>query len=171
MIDIPVPPEALSLATDDLTAWMLKYGWITGLTADQVRSVCEAVAQRVLENGDEIIRVAERRRIGEASFSPDEDDRTGLFRLARADGLLAERERICQLADHVGAFYPDPDAPGLTVPFADLIGGAPESDDSPDVHVDWHMTPAEWAELREALLRNPDGPYVGRLIAEGKLGA
>lgn len=34
----------------------------------------------------------------------------------------AEREWICQLADRVEAFYPDPGAPGLTLPFADLIG-------------------------------------------------
>jgi hypothetical protein len=68
---------------------------------------------------------------------------------------------------HARSSLPLPD--GLEVP-----GDAPaaaEADDTPDVHVDWHMTPAEWAELREALLRNPDGPYIARLIAEGKLGA
>lgn len=41
---------------------------------------------------------------------------------------------------------------------------------SPDVHVDWHMTPAEYAELRAALLGAAHAsPYVTRLIAEGRL--
>lgn len=33
-----------------------------------------------------------------------------------------ERARIRQLAARVDAVYPDPDAPGLTLPFARLIG-------------------------------------------------
>lgn len=120
---IPVPPEAATLATDDLTAWMVSYGWLDGLrTVEQIRSVCEAIVDRVLENGAPLIAAAERRRIGEASFSPDEDDRTGLFRLARADGVLVERERLRQLAARVDAVYPDLDAPGLTLSFARLIG-------------------------------------------------
>jgi hypothetical protein len=90
--DIPVPPEAATLATDDLTAWMVSYGWLDGLrTAEQIRSVCEAIVDRVLENGAPLL-------------------------------AAAERERICQLADRFEAFYPDPGAPGLTLPFADLIG-------------------------------------------------
>lgn len=43
--------------------------------------------------------------------------------------------------------------------------------ETPDVHVDWHMTPDEWEELRGILLRNTGYEYIGRLEAEGKLGA
>lgn len=41
---------------------------------------------------------------------------------------------------------------------------------SPDVHVDWHMTPEEWAQLREALLPRQDLPYVRDLTTAGALG-
>jgi hypothetical protein len=89
---IPVPPEAATLATDDLTAWMVSYGWLDGLrTVEQIRSVCEAIVDRVLENGAPLI-------------------------------AAAERERIRHLAARVDAVYPDLDAPGLTLSFARLIG-------------------------------------------------
>jgi len=39
----------------------------------------------------------------------------------------------------------------------------------PDVHVDWHMTLAEWDELRGVLLRNTGYEYIGRLEAAGAL--
>lgn len=48
---------------------------------------------------------------------------------------------------------------------------APQADGSPDVHVDWHMTPAEWAQLREALRSRKGLPYIDRLWNEGKLNA
>lgn len=39
-----------------------------------------------------------------------------------------------------------------------------------DVHVDWHMTPDEWTEMRGALLNAlPYSPYVQQLHREGKL--
>jgi hypothetical protein len=46
----------------------------------------------------------------------------------------------------------------------------------PDVHVDWHMTPEEWEELRAALVKvvevKGDGsPYLYKLYREGKIGA
>jgi hypothetical protein len=85
-------------------------------------SVRAQILHAALKAARPLIAAAERRRIGEASFSPDEDDRTGLFRLARADGVLVERERIRQLAARVDAVYPDPGAPGLTLSFARLIG-------------------------------------------------
>lgn len=40
-----------------------------------------------------------------------------------------------------------------------------------DIHVDWHMTPDEWEELRGILLRNNGFEYIGRLEAEGLLTA
>ena len=45
-------------------------------------------------------------------------------------------------------------------------------EDVPDVHVDWHMTFAEWEELRFALWRGPvtEGSYIGELRRSGKLG-
>lgn len=45
----------------------------------------------------------------------------------------------------------------------------------PDVHVDWHMTPGEWQELRQVLLRHTETTsgthscYIVQLQAEGKL--
>lgn len=49
-------------------------------------------------------------------------------------------------------------------------------EDAPDVHVDWHMTPAEWEELRstlvgQALAHGQAKPYLFRLYQEGKLGS
>jgi len=41
---------------------------------------------------------------------------------------------------------------------------------TPDIHVDWHMTPAEWDELRGILLRNTGYEYIGKLEAAGALG-
>jgi hypothetical protein len=38
-----------------------------------------------------------------------------------------------------------------------------------DVHVDWHMTPEEWAQLQEVLLHNQQLPYIQRLVTEGKI--
>lgn len=56
--------------------------------------------------------------------------------------------------------------------YAYRVEDAPE----PDVHVDWHMTPAEWEELRSILTgqvaqRGNTAPYLYRLYQEGKLGA
>jgi hypothetical protein len=68
---------------------------------------------------------------------------------------------------HIRSGLPLPD--GLEVP-----GDAPAAvvaDDAPDVHVDWHMTPAEWKQLREALLSRKGMPYINRLWNEGKLNA
>lgn len=49
-----VPPEAVTAAHDDLTAWMLKYGWLksTGLSDARVREVCSAIVDRVFGNAD-----------------------------------------------------------------------------------------------------------------------
>lgn len=41
---------------------------------------------------------------------------------------------------------------------------------APEVHVDWRMTPAEWQQLRTALLRSLDVPYVNALARAGALG-
>lgn len=39
-----------------------------------------------------------------------------------------------------------------------------------DVHVDWHMTPDEWTELRGVILNAlPYSKYIQRLHREGKL--
>jgi len=40
----------------------------------------------------------------------------------------------------------------------------------PDIHVNWHMTPGEWDELRGVLLRNTGYEYIGKLEAAGALG-
>lgn len=37
-----------------------------------------------------------------------------------------------------------------------------------DVHIDWHMTPAEWQQLRE-VLSAANTPYIQALKAAGKL--
>jgi hypothetical protein len=61
----------------------------------------------------------------------------------------------------------------LRTRIADLTVAVPLPDDN-DVHVDWHMTPEEWAELREVLtggLDAEDSQYIRRLRAEGKLDA
>lgn len=55
-------------------------------------------------------------------------------------------------------------------PDADGSGGAAEITRlRDDVHVDWHMTPAEWDELRGVLIRNTGYEYIGRLEAAGAL--
>jgi hypothetical protein len=45
--------------------------------------------------------------------------------------------------------------------------------EEPDVHVDWHMTPDEWRQLRQVLREHLecDYPslYISRLSQEGKL--
>lgn len=38
-----------------------------------------------------------------------------------------------------------------------------------DVHVDWHMTPDEWTQLRGVLLENTEVPYIRELASAGKL--
>lgn len=44
--------------------------------------------------------------------------------------------------------------------------------DGCDVHIDWHCTKEEWAELRHALLDSTrEVPYIQRLVAAGKLEA
>jgi hypothetical protein len=50
-----IPRAATDEATADLTSWMLKWGWMPGLTEDQVRKVCEDAAGRVLELAAPII--------------------------------------------------------------------------------------------------------------------
>ena len=112
MADIPVPPEAaVEAAAQKIGNAMI--------TRRSPREIALAVWP--------VIAAAERRRIGEASFSPDEDDRTGLFRLGRADGVLAERERICRLAIEHHAKCGEAGIVGGRLlrderPFADLIG-------------------------------------------------
>jgi hypothetical protein len=41
--------------------------------------------------------------------------------------------------------------------------------EAPDVHIDWHMTPEEWAQLSGALATHAKLPYIAELIAEGKI--
>lgn len=38
-----------------------------------------------------------------------------------------------------------------------------------EVHVDWRMTPSEWEQLRTALLRSTDLPYIKALADAGTL--
>jgi hypothetical protein len=38
-----------------------------------------------------------------------------------------------------------------------------------DIHVDWHMTPDEWQELKSVLLQHKDVTYIKALIDAGKI--
>lgn len=54
--------------------------------------------------------------------------------------------------------------------WADLLGGDQPEPETDDVHVDWHMTHAEWAELSAVLLASGDrSPYIRALRDAGKL--
>ena len=44
-----IPEDALEAATDEVTRWMLEYDWMTGLNAEQVRSVSRDAVTRALE--------------------------------------------------------------------------------------------------------------------------
>ena len=93
-----VPPEACMAAVRAAVD-----GWPPAggkALRDYVQAILEAAAPH--------FAAAERRRIHEASFDPDDEVRLGLFKLAAADGALAERDRIAaviagmrdELADH-----------------------------------------------------------------------
>lgn len=94
-----VPPEAVTEATDELTKWMLYWGWITGLTEDQVRQVCRDAADRVLEVGAPHIRAQTYAEIRQLATKHGATYPHSLI----ASGPLAGQ--------------------GRTAPFADLIGG------------------------------------------------
>ena len=95
-----VPPEAVNAAHDDLTAWMLKYGWLksTGLTDARVREVCGAIVDRVFENAD--LALADLGTPDPVAVSR-EDVRT-VVRLARMSRHLAEDPATDRLAEAAG---------------------------------------------------------------------
>lgn len=80
----------------------------------------------------------------------------------------AEGERRLRLR---GALLGDGASHGLTETSSEDVEPATMADCS-DVHVDWHMTPAKWQELRAVLtgdLDAADSPYIAHLKAEGML--
>lgn len=62
IFDSPAPAAAVAEVLGDLTEWMLKYEWMTGLSADQTRQVCAEIVQRVLEGSIVAIRQQEAER-------------------------------------------------------------------------------------------------------------
>jgi hypothetical protein len=92
-----VPPAAIEEAAAGLTAWMLKYDWMTGLSQDQVRRVCEDVVGRVLETAGPVLeshiraqiaaslrRAAEGRREYASGLGPGAEDTRDRLLLAAA---------------------------------------------------------------------------------------
>lgn len=93
-----VPPEAVTAAHDDLTAWMLKYGWLAGLTGAQVRSLCSEIVNRVLENADLALT-----DLGVPDpVAVSRSDVRAVVRLARLSRHLAEDPATDRLAEAAG---------------------------------------------------------------------
>ena len=101
-----IPPDAFTDAAADIARqFIAEHGFSPDAEEAMLISRLAAAA---IKAAAPHIAAAERRRIHETSFDPDDEARLGLFKLAAADGALAERERIRQvitgmrdeLADH-----------------------------------------------------------------------
>lgn len=57
------PEAAVTAAADDLTAWMIKHGWMPGLPPGQVREVCASATTRVLDSAAPILVAEVARKI------------------------------------------------------------------------------------------------------------
>lgn len=184
MTDIPVPPEAVTVAHDIL--------WGGQMSEALVRRALEVAAPCIRARHPDGLDPAELAATLAAMIADLDGYITRKAEVIAAPVIAAAQEAALEpaaeaqadaqrwkdvnteLGRRIAALQRNLDASRRYREIAEgLPPGtlAPQADGSPDVHVDWHMTPAEWAELREALLRNPDGPYIARLIAEGKVGA